>query len=50
MICQIGNASFFAFGIAIAPVAVVVLAVATVPVIAALQSYFLSEELADRRV
>ena len=50
VICQIGNASFFAFGIALAPVAVVLLAVATVPVIAALLGYFLLEELADRRV
>ena len=50
VICQIGSASFFAFGIAIAPVAVVVLAVATVPVITALLGYFLLEELADRRV
>ncbi|MDC0912821.1 DMT family transporter [Paracoccaceae bacterium] len=50
VICQIGNASFFAFGIALAPVAVVLLAVATVPVIAALLGYFLLGELADRRV
>ncbi len=50
VICQIGNASFFAFGIALAPVAVVLLAVATVPVIAALLSYFLLGELAGRRV
>ena len=50
VICQIGNASFFAFGIAFAPVAVVLLAVATVPVIAALLGYFLLGELADRRV
>ena len=50
VICQIGNASFFAFGIALAPVAVVSLAVATVPVIAALLGYFLLGELADRRV
>ena len=47
---RIGNASFFAFGIALAPVAVVLLAVATVPVIAALLGYFLLGELADRRV
>ena len=50
VMCQIGNASFFAFGIALAPVAVVLLAVATVPVIAALLGYFLLGELADRRV
>ena len=50
VICQIGNASFFAFGIALAPVAVVLLAVATVPVIAAFLGYFLLGELADRRV
>ena len=50
VICQIGNTSFFAFGIALAPVAVVLLAVATVPVIAALLGYFLLGELADRRV
>ena len=50
VICQIGNASFFAFGIALAPVAVVLLAVATVPVIAALLGYFLLGELVDRRV
>ena len=50
VICQIGNASFFAFGVALAPVAVVLLAVATVPVIAALLGYFLLGELADRRV
>ena len=50
VICQIGNASFFAFGIALAPVAVVLLAVATVPVIAALLGYFLLGEPADRRV
>ena len=50
VICQIGNASFFAFGIALAPVAVVLLAVATVPVIAALLGYFLLGELADRCV
>lgn len=50
VICQIGNASFFAFGIALAPVAVVLLAVSTVPVIAALLGYFLLGELADRRV
>ena len=50
VICQIGNASFFAFGIALAPVAVVLLAVATVPVIAALLGYFLLGELAGRRV
>ena len=50
VICQIGNASFFAFGIALAPVAVVLLAVATVPVLAALLGYFLLGELADRRV
>ena len=50
VICQIGNASFFAFGIALAPVAVVLLAVATVPVIAALLGYFLLGELADRRI
>lgn len=50
VICQIGNASFFAFGIALAPVAVVLLAVATVPVIAALLGYFLLGELSDRRV
>jgi len=50
VICQIGNASFFAFGIALAPVAVVLMAVATVPVIAALLGYFLLGELADRRV
>ena len=50
VICQIGNASFFAFGIALAPVAVVLFAVATVPVIAALLGYFLLGELADRRV
>ena len=50
VICQIGNASFFAFGIALAPVAVVLLAVATVPVIAALLGYFLLGERADRRV
>ena len=50
VICQIGNASFFAFGIALAPVAVVLLAVATMPVIAALLGYFLLGELADRRV
>ena len=50
VICQIGNASFFAFGIALAPVAVVLLAVATVPVITALLGYFLLGELADRRV
>lgn len=50
VICQIGNASFFAFGIALAPVAVVLLAVATVPVIAALLGCFLLGELADRRV
>lgn len=50
VICQIGNASFFAFGIALAPVAVVLLAVATVPVIAALLGYFLLGELADCRV
>ena len=50
VICQIGNASFFAFGIALAPVAVVLMAVATVPVIAALLGYFLLGELADRCV
>ena len=50
VICQIGNASFFAFGIALAPVAVVLLAVATVPVIAAFLGYFLLGELTDRRV
>ena len=50
VICQIGNASFFAFGIALAPVAVVLLAVATVPVIAALLGYFLLGELAHCRV
>ena len=50
VMCQIGNASFFAFGIALAPVAVVLLAVATVPVIAALLGYFLLGELAERRV
>ena len=50
VICQIGNASFFAFGIALAPVAVVLMAVATVPVIAALLGYFLLGELAGRRV
>ena len=50
VICQIGNASFFAFGVALAPVAVVLLAVATVPVIAALLGYFLLGELSDRRV
>ena len=50
VMCQIGNASFFAFGIALAPVAVVLLAVATVPVIAALLGYFLLGEPADRRV
>ena len=50
IICQIGNASLFAWGIALAPVAVVLLAVATVPVIAALLGYFLLGELADRRV
>ncbi len=44
VVVQISNASFFSFAIAIAPVAVVLIAVATVPIISALLGHLLLKE------
>ena len=44
VVIQISNASFFSFAIAIAPVAVVLIAVATVPIISALLGHLLLKE------
>ena len=41
VLCQISNTTFFAFGIAIAPVAIVLVAVATVPIISVILGFFL---------
>ena len=38
IVCQIANTSFFAFAISLAPVAIVLVAVATVPIISLILS------------
>lgn len=49
IVCQIANTSFFAFAISLAPVAIVLLAVATVPIISVLLSALLLGERASPR-
>ena len=49
VILQILNASFFSFGISIAPVVVILVSVATVPIIAVILSYFLLGEQAGTK-
>ena len=47
VLCQISNATFFAFGIAIAPVAIVLVAVATVPIFSVILGFFFLGERPD---
>ena len=47
VLCQISNATFFAFGIAIAPVAIVLIAVATVPIFSVILGFFFLGERPD---
>jgi len=47
VLCQISNATFFAFGIAVAPVAIVLVAVATVPIFSVILGFFFLGERPD---
>jgi len=49
IICQIANTSFFAFAISLAPVAIVLVAVATVPIISVILSALFLGERASLR-
>lgn len=49
VLCHMGNSTLFNFGIAHAPVAVVLFGTATVPVFSAIAAYLLAGEKAERR-